>query len=224
MVRTHFKDRHPAGLIAMAFVAVVIAMGLSYYQTTRWNPEMRFWKAAAGAKADWVDSLRKAEDLPVIICVGGSATGFGIDAEYAARELDCRLVNLGLHAGMGPEALTGFALSQARKGDTLLVMLEPELLVEKRDGNSARCSICLCDRGPGDFGLAGSASSFHVTQLRPGASNVFGLVGKIAMGRPLYRYQLKDMREGGLLTTQVTSGLSVATRLRNVCPNRQKSF
>ena len=207
MVRTHFNDRHPAGLIAITFVAVVIAMGLSYYQTTRWNPEMRFWKAAAGAKADWVDSLRKAKDVPVIICVGGSATGFGIDAEYADRELDYRLVNLGLHAGMGAEALTGFALSQARKGDTLLVMLEPELLIENEIETAlgVQFAYAIGDREILDW--RSTASSFHVTQLRPGASHVFGLIGKIVMGRSLYRYQLKDMREGVLLTTQVTSGI-----------------
>jgi hypothetical protein len=42
----------------------------------------------------------------------------------------CRLVNFGLHAGMGADALTGFALSKAKKGDTVLVMLEPELLAD----------------------------------------------------------------------------------------------
>ena len=93
MVRASFSDRHPAGMITIASIAVLGAMIFSYYQTTQWNPEMRFWKAAAAAKSEWIESLRKSENVPVIICLGGSATGFGIDAEYADRELGCRLSN-----------------------------------------------------------------------------------------------------------------------------------
>ena len=87
MIRASFSDRHPAGMIAIACVALLVATIFSYYQTTQWNPEMRFWRAAAAAKSEWMDSLRKSEETPVIICLGGSATGFGIDAEYADREI-----------------------------------------------------------------------------------------------------------------------------------------
>lgn len=191
----------------MAVVAVMIAVIFSYYQTTRWNPEMRFWKAAAAAKSGWVDSLRKSEDVPVIICLGGSATGFGIDVEYADRELDCRLANFGLHAGMGAEALIGFALSKAKRGDTLLVMLEPELLADSEMETALGIQFAYAIGEREILNWDGATSSFHLTNLRPGASNVFGVIGKIAMGRPLYRYQLRDMREGGLLTTSVTSGI-----------------
>ena len=93
MIRASFSDRHPAGMITIACVALLVATIFSYYQTTQWNPEMRFWKAAAAAKSEWIESLRKSEDVRVIICLGGSATGFGIDAEYADRELGCRLAN-----------------------------------------------------------------------------------------------------------------------------------
>ncbi|MDB4776339.1 hypothetical protein OAG25_01915, partial [Akkermansiaceae bacterium] len=72
MIRASFSDRHPAGMIAIACVALLVATIFSYYQTTQWNPEMRFWKAAAVAKSEWMDSLRKSEETPVIICLGGS--------------------------------------------------------------------------------------------------------------------------------------------------------
>ena len=168
---------------------------------------MRFWKAAAAAKSDWTDSLRKSENVPVIICLGGSATGFGIDAEYAERELDCRLVNFGLHAGMGADALTGFALSKARKGDTLLVMLEPELLADSEMETALGVQFAYAIGEREILNWKGVTSSFHLANLRPGASNIFGVIGKILMGRPMYRYQLRDMRKSGLLTTSVTSGL-----------------
>lgn len=194
-------------MITTAGVAVLIGMIVSYYQTTQWNPEMRFWKAAAAAKSDWTDSLRKSENVPVIICLGGSATGFGIDAEYAERELDCRLVNFGLHAGMGADALTGFALSKARKGDTLLVMLEPELLADSEMETALGVQFAYAIGEREILNWKGVTSSFHLANLRPGASNIFGVIGKILMGRPMYRYQLRDMRKSGLLTTSVTSGL-----------------
>ena len=208
MVRASFSDRHPVGMITITSIAVLVAMIFSYYQTTQWNPEMRFWRAAAVAKSEWMDSLRKSEETPVIICLGGSATGFGIDAEYADRELGCRLANFGLHAGMGADALTGFALSKAKKGDTLLVMLEPELLAdsEMETALGVQFSYAIGERNI--LNWDGATSSFHLANLRPGASNIFGVIGKILMGRPMYRYQLKDMRKGGLLTTPVTSGLA----------------
>ena len=208
MVRASFSDRHPAGMIIIACVALLVATIFSYYQTTQWNPEMRFWRAAATAKSEWIESLRKSEDVPVTICLGGSATGFGIDAEYANRELGCRLANFGLHAGMGADALAGFALSKAKKGDTLLVMLEPELLAdsEMETALGVQFSHAIGDRKI--LNWDGATSGFHLANLRPGASNIFGVIGKILMGRPMYRYQLKDMRKGGLLTTSVTSGLA----------------
>lgn len=207
MVRASFSDRHPVGMITIASIAVLGAMIFSYYQTTQWNPEMRFWKAAAAAKSEWIESLRKSEDVPVIICFGGSATGFGIDAEYADRELGCRLANFGLHAGMGADALTGFALSKAKKGDTLLVMLEPELLADSEMETALGVQFSHAIGESKILNWDGASSSFHLANLRPGASNIFGVIGKKLMGRPMYRYQLRDLRESGLLTTPVTSGL-----------------
>ena len=208
MIRASFSDRHPAGMITIACVALLVATIFSYYQTTQWNPEMRFWKAAAVAKSEWIDSLRKSEETPVIICLGGSATGFGIDAEYADRELGCRLVNFGLHAGMGADALTGFALSKAKKGDTVLVMLEPELLADSEIETALGVQFSHAIGEREILNWDGAAASFHLASLRPGASNIFGVIGKILMGRPMYRYQLKDMRKGGLLTTPVISRLA----------------
>ena len=59
MIRASFSDRHPAGMITIACVVLLASAIFSYYQTTQWNPEIRFWKAAAVAKSEWIDSLRK---------------------------------------------------------------------------------------------------------------------------------------------------------------------
>ncbi len=206
------SERHLNGLLPITIVSLAGAIFFSYFQTTRWNPEIRFWSAAATAKSKWADSLRGPDSTPITICVGGSATGFGIDADYASRELNWPLVNFGLHAGMGAEVLTGFALSQAKKGDTLVVMLEPMLLAdsEMKTALGVQFSFAIGDpeilawRGRNDENFLEDS---NWAQLRPGASHVLGLIGKIAMDRPLYRYQLEDIREGGLLTTSITSGM-----------------
>ncbi|MEN8774240.1 MAG: hypothetical protein ABF382_11880 [Akkermansiaceae bacterium] len=173
---------------------------------------MRFWTSAATAKSAWNDTVRASGGGPVTICLGGSATGFGIDAGYASRELNWPMVNLGLHAGMGPEVLTGFALSKAKKGDTFLVMLEPVLLADSEMKTALGVQFAFAIGDPSilawrESNQGGFMTESHLLDLRPGASNVFGLIGKIAMNRPLYRYQVKDMRDGGLLTTSVSSGI-----------------
>jgi hypothetical protein len=91
-------------------------------------------------------------------------------------------------------------------------MLEPMLLAdsEMKTALGVQFSFAIGDpeiltwRGPNDENFLEDS---NWVQLRPGASHILGLIGKIAMDRPLYRYQLKDIRKGGLLTTSITSGM-----------------
>ena len=86
-------------------------------------------------------------------------------------------------------------------------MLEPELLADSDMETALGIQFAYAIGEREILNWKGVTSGFHLANLRPGASNIFGVIGKILMGRPMYRYQLRDMRESGLLTTSVTSGL-----------------
>jgi hypothetical protein len=87
-------------------------------------------------------------------------------------------------------------------------MLEPELLADSEIETALGVQFSHAIGEREILNWDGAAASFHLASLRPGASNIFGVIGKILMGRPMYRYQLKDMRKGGLLTTPVISRLA----------------
>ncbi len=62
---------------------------------------------------------------PKIIFVGGSCTLFGIDASAVQRALNVPTINLGLHAGMRLEDHLQNAIDVAKRGDTVILSLEP---------------------------------------------------------------------------------------------------
>jgi hypothetical protein len=116
------------------------------------------------------------------------------------------VANLGLHAGMGPEACVGFGFAALRKGDIMILSLEPTMISEQIDSKAMGTRFAyglgkpeLLDwqgvRSPLD-----SVSSFF--QLQPGGYHVVTMLGKLALGQPLYRYSVDEMRPGGL---QITS-------------------
>lgn len=212
-LKRNFAGRHPG--IFEILVMTIASLWLSFSFTTKWNPEMAFWSQAAEQKIEWREELVKAGRGPVTVVYGGSSTGFGIDAAYATEELECPMVNLGLHAGMGAEALTGFALTQVRKGDTLLVMLEPVLIGADEPMPALGVQFAAAMGRPEILSWRSDSEAgffaMKLSDLRPGASNSLSLIGKLVMGRPLYRYQLGDVKPGGLLVTSVGGKLAGIT-------------
>ncbi|MBJ7258071.1 MAG: hypothetical protein JHD33_00915 [Chthoniobacterales bacterium] len=188
-------------LLAIALLAA--AVGATY--VLHFNPEMHFWRQAAERKLSWVDKMRQQHGR-VIGVVGGSTTTFGVDADYLSRQHGLPVANLGLHAGMGPDVCTGFGFAALRKGDTLVVSLEPSMLIEpsaqKPLGSRLalvlnRPEICSWDHPPTLLSRLSVAA-----QLQPGGYHVVTMLGKMAMNKPLYRYSIDQAMPGGL---QVTS-------------------
>ncbi|MDB6171781.1 MAG: hypothetical protein JWL59_1092 [Chthoniobacteraceae bacterium] len=60
-----------------------------------------------------------------IIIAGGSSTLFGIDTEYASRQLNIPVINFGLHAGLRLEKILQEVESVIENGDCLILILEP---------------------------------------------------------------------------------------------------
>lgn len=60
-----------------------------------------------------------------IIIAGGSSALFGIDAEFASKQLDMPVINFGLHAGLKLEKILQEVSTVVEKGDILVLPLEP---------------------------------------------------------------------------------------------------
>ena len=71
--------------------------------------------------------LAAAIQGPKLLLVGGSSTLFGLSARQIQEATGCPTVNLGTHAGLGPQYILRSAQAIARPGDTVLLGFEYEL-------------------------------------------------------------------------------------------------
>jgi hypothetical protein len=60
-----------------------------------------------------------------IIVAGGSSTLFGIDADYASKQLGMPVINFGLHAGLRLDKIFKEVNAVVERGDFLILTLEP---------------------------------------------------------------------------------------------------
>lgn len=224
MPESQSKNKTRAPWLALLLVGcAVLAWLLGAAYTWFLDPEMKFWTAAAKQKLDWVEKMRQKHGY-VIGVVGGSTTTFGIDAEYIEHEHGLPVANLGLHFGMGP-AVVGFGLSALKRGDVLVLSLEPAMLVAEKPGTTplgSKLSVLLgrpeIDGWLGESPMLSKIQSLG--RLRPGGYHVATMIGKLALGQPLYRYTINKMRPGGLQTTDerrfTTGGTDLSPKDGNI--------
>jgi hypothetical protein len=195
-------------LVVVALLGAIV--GATY--ALRFDPELAFWTEAAKRKLNWVDEMR-AKHGHVIGVVGGSTTTFAIDAQTLEKEHGLPVANLGLHAGMGPEACVGFGFAALERGDTMILSLEPTMISDGIDTTAMGTRFAY---GLGKLellywrrtsSLVDLVSSFF--QLQPGGYHVVTMLGKLALGQPLYRYSVDQMRPGGLQITSEKRSLAV---------------
>jgi len=209
-------------LLTTAFVAWVAGALYTWFA----DPEMKFWTAAARQKLNWVEKMREKHGR-VIGVVGGSTTTFGIDAEYIEREHGLPVANLGLHVGMGPEALIGFGLSSLRKGDTLVLSLEPSILTEEYPKASKLGSKLSLILGKPEMltlnegtEVLPSFKAFAATP--PGGYHIMTMLGKLVMRVPLYRYNIDNLQPGGLQVTEERRSFTATMDFSN--PSQSKEI
>lgn len=187
-------------LLLFAFLAGIAGAVYALF----FNPEMAFWKAAAERKLAWVEEMRR-EHGRVIGVIGGSTTTFAIDADMLHREHGLPVANLGLHAGMGPDVCAGFGFAALKQGDTLIVSLEPALLGDTAGQTPLGAQFAYALGRPEIINWDGTSAPIerlgNVFRLQPGGYHVVTMLGKLALGKPPYRYRIEDARPGGLQTT-----------------------
>jgi hypothetical protein len=86
----------------------------------------------------WADDIIKrkvalaaATPGPRLLLIGGSGTTFGLKAGLIEKETGVHTLNMGTHAGLGLDLIIHWAETEARPGDTVLIVPEYELYVAK---------------------------------------------------------------------------------------------
>lgn len=191
-----FDARSPRwALTLIAVAALVWASGAAY--TLRMNPEVAFFRFGDRQKQGWLRQMR-ASHTHVTLVYGGSSVATSIDGRRLLERHGLPVVNLGLGAGMGAKVLSRYALEHVEPGDTLLIGLEPALLVGTIELEPLGVQFAL---GTGQPGLLREGGWIDwpsaLLDLRPGGYHVITLAGKLALRKPLYRYALREFQDDG---------------------------
>lgn len=111
---------------------------------------------------------------------------------------------------MGAKVLTRFAAAHARKGDTLVMAMEPALWIGTLEPPQLGVQFAIASGKPS---LAGAglevwpapdlSAADYLAALRPGGSHVVAMLVKILSRRELYRYRIADYLPSGQQTTEV---------------------
>lgn len=198
---TSHSEPAPRGTALLLLAGALVALLVSAAYTRWWNPEVRLYVHAAEVKEAWARRLDAGFTNKTIV-FGGSSTSFTVDPARIRARAGLAVANYGLHAGMMPRFLTGFAAASARPGDLLLMAMEPELLVVPINGSDLAAQMGFALDKP-EWVHASNVTGEPVhrienlVSLRPGAYHFFTLLGKIVLGRPLYRYAPTDFTESG---------------------------
>jgi hypothetical protein len=195
------------GRLTLRLLAVAAAgwLGCAAYALYL-DPSLRFYLGAARIKQAWAEKMGREHQSRVLV-YGGSSCAFSINGERILGERGLPVVNMGLGAGYGARFLTRWALSEARPGDTLIVALEPGLLSGDLTDTTDAVHLSYALHQPGLLRNLDNSATFSLASqllmLRPGGSHLITLVAKIAGGKPLFRYRLKDINPSGWMQTSV---------------------
>lgn len=201
---SRFSTQWPGRAAWLAGLAVLTWVAAAAY-TVRLNPEIRFYRHAIRVKRAWSQALDQAHAHKVVVG-GGSSAAFAVDGERLWRQHQLPVVNAGLHVGMEAPFLTAFAMKLTRPGDTLVLAMEPYLITRPFTAPDLAAQMGLALGEPDLIHAAvldgpGRHWVDDLMSLRPGAYHTFTLVGKILLGRPLYRYGAGDVRPSGWVQT-----------------------
>lgn len=201
----------------MRFLAAILATALATYAFGFWlavpaNPETRFWQHAIDLRDAEISQVRKVNPgSPIIFFSGGSSCAFSIDPGIIEQTCGLPAVNLGLPVAVGPKFLLHQALVRCRKGDILVICLEPDVLTFESDFAPTTLTFGLATMAGDQSATVGGASfgerlSLHdyLNHSRPGSGYISTSIGKAVTGRG-YRYQFRDIRYHGRIETSVMS-------------------
>jgi hypothetical protein len=119
-------SRFILGLAAGLVLGIALFVALLYSQvgvptySSSWSYDIAQKKRALAA----------AISGPRLLLVGGSSTTFGLSAQTIEAGTGVRTLNMGTHAGWGPDYLLYWIEQTARPGDTVLLAIEYQLFTK----------------------------------------------------------------------------------------------
>jgi hypothetical protein len=177
------------------------------------NPEMAFLKRVWSGRKEWAQRL-ESDHTNKFVFYGGSSCMFSIDGERMLQQHGLPVLNMGGQAGMNAKVLTEYTLDQLRPGDTLVVALEPGLLVNDIEPTAGAIQFSYAMGAPrwitGRLLPQWSAGAGTLLDLRPGAHHAFAYLGKLAKGMPSYRYNSAVVHRSGFVETSVRPPLPLS--------------
>lgn len=186
----------PWHLIRLLAVALA-TWAVSALYSLRLNPEVAFYRHGDQIKRTWAEKLER-EHKSKIVVVGGSSCATSIDGERMLSTHSLPVLNLGMSAGMGAKILVRYGLHALQPGDTLILSIEPDLLNVPLENEPLGVQFSLATGAPD---LLRDPDQIQWTKallsLRPGSYHVFTLLGKITLGKPLYRYHPSHFHASG---------------------------
>ena len=185
----------------------LVSCCISYYG----DPEAIFWRQVFEDQNKRAHAARiKADDKPIIFVGGGSSCSFSIHADVLTETTGLQAVNLGGSAGMGYRFLIDLATRHAKRGDIVILHLEPEIFQEHSKktsplGIKIDLPSGVFQNGHGAYlgNLYEEPIKEKIKALKPGAQFFGVLAAKVARRGPMYRYQINEIRENGSLSIKV---------------------
>lgn len=152
------------------------------YSLNRYHdPEVRWIKSIYEEKVKLAGSVKAPRRL---LIVGGSGTHFGVNALQIEEKLGIPVFNIGLHAGLGLNALLAIVSDKIRSGDIVLLIPEYGILTADGTGNySSSFGAAMNRPGIGGFGPQQVARETMLMGV-PGSDRIVQLIKRLQKSMP----------------------------------------
>lgn len=127
-----FTSRFSFGPVFAMMGAAVVSAAFSWYAKCHWQVESEFFGEALRISERYAQGLR-INNHRLCIIFGGSTSRSSYIPSVLFDQYGIPAVNFGLHAGFGRDIITEIAMSEARKGDTVVIALEPDYFTARTD-------------------------------------------------------------------------------------------
>lgn len=104
------------------------------------DPEIGFYEQFAKNKLAWSRKMSEQHGKKVVV-TGGSSVSFSVIGCRMLEQHGLPTVNMGLEAPFGSALLTNWALGELRRGDTLIISIEPSRLTCDHELFSSACKF-----------------------------------------------------------------------------------